>query len=240
MIASVRGCVDHVGLDACVVEVGGLGYRVLATPATLATLCAGAQTNLVTSLVVREDSLTLFGFAERDERDIFEKLQIVSGVGPRLALAMLAVHTPDGLRRAVAGEDIKALTRVPGIGEKGAKRIVLELGGRLGPATGDVVAAPAAAAGSPRITSSSPAPGWPYSVSSCPSWVEKTYGAGSSTTSSPSSAATAGAVSGKRISLKAQTASWRTTGCGSRKASSSAGMAARWRNDSTSAAWRSV
>lgn len=148
MIASVRGCVDHVGLDACVVEVGGLGYRVLATPATLATLRAGAQTNLATSLVVREDSLTLFGFAERDERDIFEKLQIVSGVGPRLALAMLAVHTPDGLRRAVAGEDIKALTRVPGIGEKGAKRIVLELGGRLGPATGDVVAAPAAAAGS--------------------------------------------------------------------------------------------
>lgn len=148
MIASVRGRVDHVGLDACVVEVGGLGYRVLATPATLATLRAGAQTNLATSLVVREDSLTLFGFAQRDERDIFEKLQTVSGVGPRLALAMLAVHTPDGLRRAVAGEDIKALTRVPGIGEKGAKRIVLELGGRLGPATGDVVAAPAAAAGS--------------------------------------------------------------------------------------------
>ncbi|MBK5249588.1 MAG: Holliday junction branch migration protein RuvA [Actinomycetales bacterium] len=148
MIASVRGRVDHVGLDACVVEVGGLGYRVLATPATLATLRAGAQTNLATSLVVREDSLTLFGFAERDERDIFEKLQTVSGVGPRLALAMLAVHTPDELRRAVAGEDIKALTRVPGIGEKGAKRIVLELGGRLGPATGDVVAAPAAAAGS--------------------------------------------------------------------------------------------
>ena len=160
MIASVRGCVDHVGLDACVVEVGGLGYRVLATPATLATLRAGAQTNLATSLVVREDSLTLFGFAERDERDIFEKLQIVSGVGPRLALAMLAVHTPDGLRRAVAGEDIKALTRVPGIGEKGAKRIVLELGGRLGPATGDVVAAPAAAGSRGDVVAALAGLGW--------------------------------------------------------------------------------
>ena len=93
--------------------------------------------------MVREDSLTLFGFADADEREIFETVQTVSGVGPRLALAMLAVHTPDGLRRAVLDEDFKALQRVPGIGLKGAQRIVLELKDRIGaPAS---VTAPAAA-----------------------------------------------------------------------------------------------
>ncbi|MFC4614612.1 Holliday junction branch migration protein RuvA [Cellulomonas algicola] len=140
MIASVRGTVLAVRLDAAVVEVGGVGMLVQATPATLAGLRVGAQATLSTSLVVREDSLTLFGFADADEREVFEVLQTVSGVGPRLALAMLAVHTPDGLRRAVAGEDLAALMRVPGIGRKGAQRIVLELGDRLG--------APVPAAGS--------------------------------------------------------------------------------------------
>jgi holliday junction DNA helicase RuvA len=144
MIASVRGTVEHIGLDSAVLDVGGLGYRVHATPGTLATLRHGASATLPTSMVVREDSMTLFGFADADERDVFETLQTVSGVGPRLALAMLAVHTPDGLRAAVAAEDHKTLTRVPGIGEKGAKRIVLELGDRLGSATGAV--APAATA----------------------------------------------------------------------------------------------
>jgi len=146
MIASVSGQVEHVGLDACVVVAGGIGYRVHTTPATLATVRTGAQATLATSMVVREDSMTLFGFAEAEERDVFELLQTVSGVGPRLALAMLAVHTPDDLRRAVAGEDIKALTMVPGIGQKGARRILLELGDRLGPATD---ATPAAAAAAP-------------------------------------------------------------------------------------------
>ncbi|QCB93671.1 Holliday junction branch migration protein RuvA [Cellulomonas shaoxiangyii] len=141
MIASVHGTVLTVRLDAAVVEVGGVGMLVQATPTTLAGLRVGTAARLFTSLVVREDSLTLFGFADADERDVFEVLQTVTGVGPRLALAMLAVHTPDGLRRAVAEEDLAALMRVPGIGRKGAQRIVLELGDRLG--------APAPAAGGP-------------------------------------------------------------------------------------------
>jgi holliday junction DNA helicase RuvA len=139
MIASVRGSVLAVRLDAAVVEVGGVGMLVQATPATLAGLRPGQEARLATSLVVREDSLTLFGFADDDERDVFEIVQTVSGIGPRLALAMLAVHTPDGLRAAVAGQDLNALMRVPGIGRKGAQRIVLELTDRLG--------APAAAGG---------------------------------------------------------------------------------------------
>ena len=136
MIASVRGKVLAVRLDAAVIEVGGVGLLVQATPATLAALRVGAQAELATSLVVREDALTLFGFADVDERDVFETVQTVSGIGPRLALAMLAVHTPDGLRAAVAGQDLTALTRVPGIGRKGAQRIVLELTDRLGPPSG--------------------------------------------------------------------------------------------------------
>src|SRR5699024_6015819 len=118
---------------------------------------------LATSLVVREDSLTLFGFAEAEERDVFELLQTVSGVGPRLALAMLAVHTPDDLRRAVAAEDIKALTMVPGIGQKGARRILLELGDRLGPATDATPAAAAAPASGTRtdVVTALTGLGWP-------------------------------------------------------------------------------
>lgn len=142
MIASVRGTVQAVRLDAAVVEVGGIGMLVHATPATLAGLAVGATAALATSLVVREDSLTLFGFGDPDERAVFEILQTVSGVGPRLALAMLAVHPPDGLRRAVATQDLAALQRVPGIGHKGAQRIVLDLGDRLGVVDG-LGAAPA-------------------------------------------------------------------------------------------------
>ncbi|AEE46160.1 Holliday junction branch migration protein RuvA [Cellulomonas fimi] len=150
MIASVRGTVLAVRLDSAVVEVGGVGMLVQATPATLAGLRVGAQATLATSLVVREDSLTLFGFADADEREVFEVVQTVSGVGPRLALAMLAVHTPDGLRRAVAGEDLAALMRVPGIGRKGAQRIVLELGDRLGAPSGAGAPATSSAASDDR------------------------------------------------------------------------------------------
>ncbi len=132
MIASVRGRVLGVRLDGAVVEVGGVGLLAAATPATLAGLRVGEEARLSTSLVVREDALTLYGFADEDERDVFETLMTVSGVGPRLALAMLAVHTPDGLRRALVEEDLAALQRVPGIGRKGAQRILLELGDRLG------------------------------------------------------------------------------------------------------------
>lgn len=146
MIASVRGTVLTVRLDSAVVEVGGVGMLVHATPATLAGLRPGQDATVHTSLVVREDSLTLFGFADDDEREVFETVQTVSGVGPRLALAMLAVHTPDGLRRAVADEDLKALERVPGIGRKGAQRIVLELKDRLGAPAPTVAGAPTGAA----------------------------------------------------------------------------------------------
>lgn len=153
MIASVRGRVQAVRLDCAVVEVGGVGLLVQATPATLAGLRVGADTELATTLVVREDSLTLFGFAEADERDVFEIVQTVSGVGPRLALAMLAVHTPDGLRTAVSTQDFTALMKVPGIGRKGAQRIVLELTDRLGApcaaaSAGDAAASVSAPAGS--------------------------------------------------------------------------------------------
>ncbi len=143
MIASVRGRVAAVRLDGAVVEVGGVGMAVQATPNTVATLRVGQECELSTSLVVREDSLTLYGFGDADERDVFETLQTVSGIGPRLALAMLAVHTPDGLRRAVATEDLTALCRVPGIGRKGAQRIVLDLTDRLGAPDGSAVPVPA-------------------------------------------------------------------------------------------------
>jgi len=151
VIASVRGTVLGVRLDAAVVEVGGVGMLVQATPATLAALRVGAEASLSTTLVVREDSLTLFGFADDDERDVFETVQTVSGIGPRLALAMLAVHTPDGLRAAVATQDLTALTRVPGIGRKGAQRIVLELTDRLGPPSTPGTSLVAASADAPPL-----------------------------------------------------------------------------------------
>ena len=132
MIAHVRGPVTAVGLASAVVEVGGVGIEVQCAPDTLATLRIGQPATLPTSLVVREDSLTLFGFVDEDERTCFELLQTASGVGPKLAQAMLAVLRPDDLRRAVAAEDVKTLTAVPGIGQKGAQRIILELRDRLG------------------------------------------------------------------------------------------------------------
>jgi Holliday junction DNA helicase RuvA len=137
VIAHLNGTVAALTPDGVVIDVGGVGLRVQCTPDTLATLRPGAPGRVATSLVVREDSLTLFGFATDDERNVFELLQTATGIGPRLALAMLAVHSPDALRRAVAAEDIKALTMVPGVGNKGAQRIILELRDRLG-APGDL------------------------------------------------------------------------------------------------------
>ncbi len=127
MIASVRGVVLSAGLDSVVVEVGGVGLLLHTTAGTAAPLRPGGEAMLATTLVVREESLTLYGFADEDERAVFNLVQTVSGVGPRLALAMLAIHAPDGLRRAISGGDLVALTKVPGIGRKGAERIVLEL-----------------------------------------------------------------------------------------------------------------
>ncbi|MFE9998639.1 Holliday junction branch migration protein RuvA [Streptomyces avermitilis] len=132
MIAFVSGPVAALAPDSAVVEVGGIGIAVQCTPNTLSGLRMGREAKLATSLVVREDSLTLYGFVDDDERQVFELLQTASGVGPRLAQAMLAVHTPDALRRAVSTGDEKALIAVPGIGKKGAQKLLLELKDRLG------------------------------------------------------------------------------------------------------------
>jgi holliday junction DNA helicase RuvA len=147
VIAFVSGRVAALAPDGAVVEVGGVGLTVQCTPGTLAALRVGEPAHLPTSLVVREESLTLYGFADEDERVVFELLQTASGVGPRLAQAMLAVHDPDTLRRAVATEDLAALVQVPGIGRKGAQRIVLELKDRLGAVRGPSPSAPRPAAG---------------------------------------------------------------------------------------------
>lgn len=134
MIAHVRGRVAALSLDSAVIDVNGLGHLVHCTPGTLAGLRLGEQAQLATSLVVREDSMTLYGFADTDERDMFVLVQTASGVGPKVALAMLAVLPPDRLRRAIADSDHAVLTSVPGIGRKGAERIVVELKDRVGPA----------------------------------------------------------------------------------------------------------
>ncbi|MCW2846292.1 MAG: ruvA [Marmoricola sp.] len=135
MIAFVRGRVAAVGLTSTVLEVGGVGLELQCTPDTIAALRLGAEATLPTSMVVREDSLTLFGFADEDEKQMFELVQTASGVGPKLAQAMLAVLRPEVLRRAVSSDDVKTLTTVPGIGQKGAQRIILELRDRIGAPT---------------------------------------------------------------------------------------------------------
>jgi Holliday junction DNA helicase RuvA len=138
VIASVRGRVAAVGPDGAVIEVGGVGLAISCSPNTIAALRVGAEARLSTSLVVREDSLTLYGFADDEARQLFELLQTASGVGPRLAQAVLAVHAPQTVRRAIAGGDTATLTRVPGIGKKGAERLVLELRDRVGSGGGDL------------------------------------------------------------------------------------------------------
>ncbi|MDT7540036.1 MAG: holliday junction helicase RuvA [Actinomycetota bacterium] len=139
MIASVAGTVMAFHPDGVVVRVGGVGLTVQTTAGTRARLRVGEEAVLATSLVVREDSLTLYGFADDEERALFELLQTASGVGPRLAQAVLTVHTPDTVRRALLTEDLAALTLVPGIGRKGAQRMVLELKDKV---VGTTAAAP--------------------------------------------------------------------------------------------------
>jgi holliday junction DNA helicase RuvA len=143
MIASIRGEVLHVALDHVVIEACGVGYRVNATPSTLATLRRGSEARLVTALIVREDSMTLYGFTDTDCRDLFCTLLSVSGVGPRLAMATLAVHDGPALRQVLGDGDVTALTRVPGIGKRSAERMVLELRdkvGRAGPSASGALA----------------------------------------------------------------------------------------------------
>jgi Holliday junction DNA helicase RuvA len=133
MIASVRGEVLDIALDHVVIEAAGVGYKVMATPSTLATLRRGSEARLITAMIVREDSMTLYGFAEADARNLFLTLLSVSGVGPKIALATLAVYDARALRQALADGDVTALTRVPGIGKRGAERMVLELRDKIGP-----------------------------------------------------------------------------------------------------------
>jgi Holliday junction DNA helicase RuvA len=156
LIASVSGRVAARRLDHVVVEVGGVGLVVQCGPRLLSTLREGEQASLATSLVVREDSLTLFGFPDADTRTVFELLQSVTGVGPRLAQAVLSVHDPDELRRIVATDDVAALTQVPGVGRKGAQRLVLELKDRL--------AAPAGAAPVQGVAQPAAEPAWAESI----------------------------------------------------------------------------
>ena len=149
MIASVSGPVLAVGPTSAVVEVGGLGVLALCSPNTVAGLRVGQRTTLATALVVREDSLTLYGFASADEREFFELLLTATGVGPKLAQAALAVLSPDELRQAIATENLVVLCKVPGIGRKGAQRIVLELKDKINAValTGEPVPAGVAASG---------------------------------------------------------------------------------------------
>lgn len=150
MIAFVRGTVAWVGAEQAVVDVGGVGLSLLCPARTLASLRVGETRQMATSLVVREDSLTLFGFADDDERGVFETLQSVTGIGPRIAQAMLGVLTPDEIRTAIARDDQATLCRTPGVGRKGAARLVLELKDRIGAAragTSQSMAAPGGALG---------------------------------------------------------------------------------------------
>jgi len=156
MIASVHGRVAAVSPDGAVVEVGGIGLAVQCTPGTIARLQVGENARLSTSLIVREDSLTLYGFADDDERSLFELLQTANGVGPRLAQAVLAIHPPREVRRAVSMADVKALMQVPGIGKKGAERLILELRDRLGVTTSDTSFDEPGAPGLPSVTPVAP------------------------------------------------------------------------------------
>lgn len=131
MIAQLTGTVRHLTTEKLVLEVGGVGYAVSITPRTSMQITMGSVVTLSTTLVVREDSMTLFGFLDSHDRDIYETLQTVSGIGPKVALAITGALTPSDLAQAIASEDIAAIEKVPGIGRKGAQRLILELKGKL-------------------------------------------------------------------------------------------------------------
>lgn len=127
MIASLRGTVLDIQLDHAVLECVGVGYKVLATPATLGTLQRGEEARVMTTLVVKEDSMTLYGFTSHDDRDMFHVLQTVSGLGPKLALAALSVMSAGDLAQAITGEETARLQKIPGVGKRVAQRLILEL-----------------------------------------------------------------------------------------------------------------
>lgn len=151
MIDFVRGTVGHRAEGHVVIDVGGIGIRVEAAPATVASMATGDIREVPTSLVVREDSWTLYGFADHDEKEVFEIVQTVSGIGPRTAQALVATLTADGLRTAVLRQDAATVMTVPGIGRKGAQRILLELADRIGPPKGESVPDAPAAVGSEAV-----------------------------------------------------------------------------------------
>ena len=132
MISILRGIVASVGLDHIDVVVGGIGFRVHVTPAFAQGSARDEEITVYTSMIVREDSMTLYGFESCDERDVFTTLMLVSGIGPKIALAALAVLRPDDLRRAVRDQDLATLQRIPGVGKKSAQRMALEIGDKLG------------------------------------------------------------------------------------------------------------
>ncbi|MCD4557382.1 Holliday junction branch migration protein RuvA [Schaalia sp. lx-100] len=132
MIAQLAGTVTYAGIDEVILLVGGIGWRVVVAPPFAQELHVGLDATIHTSMVVREDSMTLYGFRDTDERIIFEKLQSVSGIGPRTALAALTVLSPDDLRRAVSSGDTATLQKIPGVGKKSAQRMLLEIGDKLG------------------------------------------------------------------------------------------------------------
>ncbi|MGO2540153.1 MAG: Holliday junction branch migration protein RuvA [Specibacter sp.] len=146
MISFVRGPVASLSLAQAVIDVNGVGMLVHATPKTLGGLRLGEEVRLTTAMIVREDSMTLYGFADEQEREVFDILLSVSGIGPRLALAILSVLEPESIRIGVDAGDGKVFTKVPGVGPKVAGRIVLELKGKLKPTGAAVASAPAAAA----------------------------------------------------------------------------------------------
>jgi Holliday junction DNA helicase RuvA len=155
MISFVRGTVAHALADQLVVDLGSVGVTVQCTPGTALSARHGEHVELLTTMVVREDGWTLYGFIDADERTVFEQVQTVTGIGPRIAMALLGTLSPDELRRAVASSDEAALTKVPGIGRKGAQRLILELADRLGPL-------PVAVSGD--RASVAPAAGWQQAV----------------------------------------------------------------------------
>lgn len=161
MISTLRGTPQLVNLNSAIIEVGGFGMLIQATPATLAGLQVDREALIHTSMVVREDSMTLFGFSSADEREVFEVLTGVSGIGPRTGLAILSVHSPEEVRIAASTKDTKAFTKVSGIGPKGAQRIVLELSGKLTPSGAPAPAGSAAAASwEPQVIEALTGLGW--------------------------------------------------------------------------------
>ncbi|MGV0645099.1 Holliday junction branch migration protein RuvA [Mycolicibacterium sp. XJ879] len=135
MIASIRGEVLDVALDHVVIEAAGVGYKVMATPSALATLRRGSEARLITAMIVREDSMTLYGFPDGNARDLFLTLLGVSGIGPSIALGALAMYDGPTLRQAIAESDITALTRIPKVGKKTAELMVLSLRDKMGAVT---------------------------------------------------------------------------------------------------------